>query len=90
MKGWTRGAGLAIMIAVLVLAGCNKKQGGESEANMASLGSGTGSAAGTRWAVPKRWVPQGERPMRAATYAIPAPAMKVFPVPHSPTILTAS
>jgi hypothetical protein len=71
MKGWTRGAGLAIMIAVLVLAGCNKKQGGESGANMASLGSGTGSAAGTRWAVPKRWVPQGERPMRAATYAIP-------------------
>ena len=26
----------------------------------------------------------------AATYATPAPAMKVFPVPHSPTILTAS
>jgi hypothetical protein len=31
-----------------------------------------GVAAGVRWAVPAGWAPQPERPMRVATYAIPA------------------
>ena len=32
------------------------------------------SAAGLRWTAPAGWVRQGERPMRAATYAIPPAA----------------
>jgi hypothetical protein len=39
---------------------------------MASLGSATGSVAGIRWSIPKRWTEQGQRPMRVATYTIPA------------------
>jgi hypothetical protein len=55
-------------------AGCTKKQqqSGQAGADMASLGSATGSVAGIRWSVPKRWTEQGQRPMRVATYAIPA------------------
>jgi hypothetical protein len=30
------------------------------------------SAAGIKWTAPSSWKPQGERPMRAATYAVPA------------------
>jgi hypothetical protein len=39
---------------------------------MASLGSATGSVAGIHWSIPKRWTEQGQRPMRVATYTIPA------------------
>ncbi|HYM12336.1 MAG TPA: hypothetical protein VEU62_16490, partial [Bryobacterales bacterium] len=30
------------------------------------------TAAGIQWATPSGWKPEGSRPMRAATYAIPA------------------
>lgn len=38
-----------------------------------SQASGTaGAAAGVAWTVPARWVAEGERPMRIATYTLPA------------------
>lgn len=41
---------------------------------MASAPATTGGAsvAGIEWTAPKSWTPQGERPMRVATYSIPA------------------
>ena len=72
MNRWT--AALLLAAVLLPAAGCKKQQqvSGQGGADMASLGSTTGSAAGVRWSVPKRWTVQGERPMRAATYTIPA------------------
>jgi hypothetical protein len=32
------------------------------------------TAGGLKWAAPKSWKPQGERPMRAATYTVPRAA----------------
>ena len=72
MKRWT--AALLLAAVLLPAAGCTKQQQqtGQAGANMASLGSTTGSVAGIRWSIPKRWSEQGQRPMRVATYAIPA------------------
>ena len=39
---------------------------------MAAAGSPEGSAGGVRWTVPAGWEAAAERPMRAATYKIPA------------------
>lgn len=58
----------AVMLVALFVTGCSKK----SEQGKAALGTGKGSVAGVQWTVPKRWTPQAERPMRIATYAIPA------------------
>jgi hypothetical protein len=72
MMRWTA----ALLLAALLFpqAGCTKQQqqSGQAGANMASLGSGSGSAAGIHWPLPKRWTEQGQRPMRVATYSIPA------------------
>lgn len=57
----------ALAAGLLVFGGCKKDTTGSAE-----LGEGKGSVAGVSWGVPKRWVPGGERPMRVATYAIPA------------------
>ena len=67
-------AALLLAAILLPVAGCNKQQqgSGQTGANMASLGSASGSAAGLRWSIPKRWTEQGQRPMRVATYNIPA------------------
>jgi hypothetical protein len=72
MMRWT--GALLLAAFLLPLAGCSKKQQqtGQGEAAMASLGTGTGSVAGIRWSVPKRWAEQGQRPMRVATYSVPA------------------
>ena len=72
MKRWT--AALLLAAVLLPAAGCTKKQQqtGQAGADMASLGSATGSVAGIHWSIPKRWSEQGQRPMRVATYAIPA------------------
>jgi hypothetical protein len=59
----------SIVIMLLVLAGCSKKQSGEQAA---SLGQGKGTVAGVEWSVPKRWSEQAARQMRVATYTIPA------------------
>jgi hypothetical protein len=68
-----RVAGLvfAVVMVALFVAGCSKKseQGAQGKA---ALGTGTGSVAGVKWTVPKRWTSQPERPMRIATYGIPA------------------
>jgi hypothetical protein len=37
-----------------------------------ALLSAADTAGGIRWTAPAAWKPQGERPMRAATYAVPA------------------
>jgi hypothetical protein len=37
------------------------------------LASAEGSAGGVRWTVPPRWEAQAARPMRMATYTLPAP-----------------
>jgi hypothetical protein len=66
---------LVVAVFVLAISGCSKKQeqsAGGGAANMALLGSSTGTTAGVRWSVPKRWTEEGERPMRIATYAVPA------------------
>lgn len=72
MNRWT--AALLLAAVLLPAAGCRKQQQGSAQAgaDMASLGTATGSAAGVRWSIPKRWTEQGQRPMRAATYTIPA------------------
>ena len=72
MKRWT--AALLLAAIILPVAGCTKQQqqSGTAGTNMASLGSGKGSAAGIRWSLPKRWTEQGQRPMRVATYTTPA------------------
>jgi hypothetical protein len=41
-------------------------------ASSAVLAAADGSVGGVRWAVPARWQATKERPMRVATYAIPA------------------
>lgn len=72
MKRWT--AVLLVASILTPFAGCTKQQqqAGQSGANMASLGSGSGMVAGIKWSIPKRWTEQGQRPMRVATYAVPA------------------
>ena len=74
MKRWT--AALLLAGFLFPVAGCTKQQqqqgSGQAGANMASLGSITGTAGGIRWSIPKRWTEQGERQMRVATYAVPA------------------
>jgi hypothetical protein len=61
---------MSILIGVLVavtLPGCRKKGEGAD-----LLGDQKGSAGGVSWTVPAKWTPQAERPMRVATYAVPA------------------
>lgn len=58
---------LTLAAGLLVLAGCKKDTTGS-----VAMGEGKGTVAGVSWGVPKRWVTGGERPMRAATYVIPA------------------
>jgi len=72
MKRWT--AALFVAVILLPVSGCTKKQqnAGQAGADMASLGSATGSTAGIHWSLPKRWTEQGQRPMRVATYTVPA------------------
>jgi hypothetical protein len=58
---------LTLAAGLLVLAGCKKDTTGS-----VPMGEKKQPVAGVSWSVPKRWVPGGERPMRIATYAIPA------------------
>ena len=62
---------VALLAAVVLLfAGCQKRQS-EQEKSDVGFGS-TGGVAGIRWSVPKRWSELGAKPMRVATYGIPA------------------
>lgn len=56
-------------VGLVIVAGCKKDQTHQSSAE---LGDTKTAVAGLQWSVPKRWTPQPERPMRAATYAVPA------------------
>jgi len=64
--GW-----IPLLLAILLVSvpACKKDSGTSGQA---SLGASAGAAGGVRWTVPKRWTNQPERPMRIATYAIPA------------------
>lgn len=71
MKSWTAAVAVVLVLGMFPSAGCTKKSSGQAAGNAASLGSGSGTVAGLKWSVPKRWTAQGERPMRIATYSIP-------------------
>jgi hypothetical protein len=59
--------------ALLTLASCGKKQEEQQKAEQPYIQQEVSSSvAGIRWAVPGRWREQGARPMRVATYTIPA------------------
>ena len=62
----------ATVAALVVLAGCQSKKSDASGAGADLLGTATGRVAGVKWTVPSRWTAQPERPMRVATYMIPA------------------
>jgi hypothetical protein len=72
---------LFLLSVGLVLSGCTKKtedtgkQSKQHEVNQGSAPALPSAVAGIRWMVPSRWIPQPERPMRAATYSVP-PANK--------------
>jgi len=71
MKRWT----VALLLAAMILpvTGCTKQQqSSQAGVDMSLLGSNTGLVAGIKWSVPKRWTEQGQRPMRVATYSVPA------------------
>ncbi len=58
---------IALAAGLFVFGGCTKDTTGTAE-----LGELKGSVAGVTWGVPKRWAAAAERPMRVATYTIPA------------------
>jgi hypothetical protein len=58
-------AGFALGV---LLGGCSKRSSGDS----ALLSESTQEVAGISWQLPKGWTLEGERPMRVATYGIPA------------------
>lgn len=61
-------SGLAVVAAlVLVISGCK-----ESPKPSAGLGDMKGNVAGMQWSVPKAWSALPERPMRVASYQVPA------------------
>ena len=62
----------AAVAAVVVLAGCQSKKSDASGGGAELLGRSTGTVAGVKWTVPARWTAQPERPMRVATYTVPA------------------
>jgi hypothetical protein len=71
---------IALVAAMIAWGGCGtkneEKQGAPPESPSISQGAhgSPASAGGVSWTVPERWQPQGERPMRIATYTIPAAA----------------
>lgn len=58
---------VAIALGLVLVSGCAK-----DNTHQAALGEGKGTAAGLTWGIPKRWTVAPDRPMRVATYAIPA------------------
>ncbi|MCK5572988.1 MAG: hypothetical protein KAJ12_09520, partial [Bacteroidetes bacterium] len=65
---------LVIATVMLVVQGCNQKQEHEEPQTSSAPGELKGSVAGIHWSVPARWTDHGERPMRVASYAVPAAA----------------
>jgi predicted small secreted protein len=58
-----------VLLLIFVMAGCSKNTG---KGGGPELGSVQGQIAGVKWTIPKRWTMGPERPMRAATYVVPA------------------
>lgn len=66
--------GAAALGMVLALAACSKQAPpvGAESAHPTTAAAATGHAAGIRWTRPARWIAEAQRPMRVATYRIPA------------------
>jgi hypothetical protein len=62
----------AAVAALLMVAGCQSKKSDAAGGGADLLGKASGTVAGVKWTVPARWTPQPERPMRVATYTVPA------------------
>jgi hypothetical protein len=69
----------ATIAVTMVLAGCQPKKSDAPANGGDLLGTTTGTVAGVKWTVPKRWASQPERPMRVATYLLPAAAGEEAP-----------
>jgi hypothetical protein len=54
---------------VSLIIGCSKDSG---KGGGTGLGSVQGQVAGVQWTIPKRWAPAPEKPMRVASYVVPA------------------
>jgi hypothetical protein len=65
-----------VLAAAIFFAGCSGKKDAGATAEKPVLTQGSAgpnnSAAGVAWSLPARWKVAGERPMRAATYTVPA------------------
>lgn len=58
-----------LLLLIVVIAGCSKNSG---KGAGGGLGTAAGKVAGVTWKVPARWTMGSEKPMRAATYIVPA------------------
>jgi len=67
MRGMRTLSLCALAAGLLLFGGCKKDTTGSAE-----LGDLKGTAAGVSWSVPKRWSAAPDRPMRVATYTVPA------------------
>jgi hypothetical protein len=66
------------LIALGLITGCTKKSGEtKKQETQSNVQRGAGAAlptvAGINWSVPEGWTPQPQKPMRVATYTVPAP-----------------
>ncbi len=67
-----------LFVSIGLMTGCTKKiddskKQGQQLNTTAGGASAPSAVAGVHWIVPQGWASQPERPMRAATYAVPAP-----------------
>jgi len=63
-----------VLLVICLIAGCSKNSG-----KGGGLGTAEGKVAGVTWKIPARWTVGAEKPMRAATYVVPAPEGKGEP-----------
>ncbi|MEK7249654.1 MAG: hypothetical protein AAB209_04445 [Bacteroidota bacterium] len=69
---------IALIAFFVVFTSCNKKQQSEAPKELqsnqqgAAMSGGSSAVAGIKWSVPSRWSAGPEKPMRVATYNIPA------------------
>lgn len=65
-----KGLVLSVILFIAFVAGCGKDASQQSQVGLKEDASAT--VAGIKWSLPERWTKQGDRPMRVATYTIPA------------------
>lgn len=63
---------LGIGFLLLLIAGCKKQEGNHANHVELTKEPPEHTAAGIVWSYPSRWKKEGARPMRVATYSIPA------------------